>query len=144
VADDPTLLSRLRALGALLPRLEAPGAEAQFGVWVPSAQRSPGVWSMPYVEYGPLERAFHEACGAWMRPAFEWPAWAETDDAIALRDDPARLARASAEDIAHLLTALIRGDRFNEGLLLDSFRSGLLARIASRAGALAEALGEGG
>lgn len=34
------------------------------------------------------------------------------------------------------LTAIVRGDRFNEGLLLDAFQSGLLARIARRAAAL--------
>jgi hypothetical protein len=95
---------------------------------------------MPYVEYGPLEREFHAACGDWMRPSFNWPAWAATPDAIALRDDPERLAQATPEDLAHLITALIRADRFNEGLLLDSFQSGLIARIARRASSLAAAL----
>ena len=140
MTEDPLLASHLRALATLLPRLEAPEAEADFGVWVRSEEREPGVWSMPYVEYGPPEHAFHEACGAWMRPGFDWPAWAATADAIALRDDPERLARATLDDLAHLITALTRADRFNEGLLLDSFRSGLIARIARRAASLAAEL----
>jgi hypothetical protein len=140
VTDDPLLADRLRALATLVPRLEAAGAEAEFGAWVPSSEREAGVWSMPYVEYGPLERAFHAACGGWMRPAFNWPAWAATPDAIALRDDPERLAQATPDDLAHLITAVIRADRFNEGLLLDSLKSGLLARIARRASSLAAAL----
>jgi hypothetical protein len=128
--------SRLAALAALVPRLEAPGAEAQFGVWVPSRESTPGVWTMPYVEYGELERAFREAAVGWVRSDIDWVAWASTDDAVAMRKDPARLARATPGELAHLITALVRGDRFNEGLLLDALQEGLLARIARRAAAL--------
>lgn len=136
VTNDPALHGRLEALAAVLPRLER-GVEADFGRWVPSEQTAPNTWTMPYVEYGPLEQAFRSAAAGWVRPDFDWPAWAETPDALALRRDPARLERASAEDLAHLLTALVRGDRFNEVLLLDAFREGLLARIARRAAKLA-------
>lgn len=137
MTDDPALHDRLRALAAVLPRLEA-GAEADFGTWVPSRQTAPNTWTMPYVEYGPLEQEFHAAAAGWVRPDIDWMTWGETPDALALRREPARLERASAEDLAHLLTALVRGDRFNEGLLLDAFGEGLLARIARRAAALAE------
>ena len=138
VTDDPALFERLRALAALLPRLEAKDAAAEFGEWVSSRQLKPGVWTMPYVDYRGLERSFREAAVGWVRPDINWPAWAATDDAIAMRDDPGRLARATPEDLAHLITALVRADRFNEGLLLDSLQSGLLARIARRAEALVE------
>jgi hypothetical protein len=131
------LRARLAALAALLPRLEAEGAEASFGTWVASAERTAGVLTMPYVDYGELEHAFHAATAGWVRPDIDWMAWGETDDALALRRDPERLARATTEDLAHLLTTLVRGDRFNEGMLLDAFRDGLLARIARRAAALA-------
>jgi hypothetical protein len=61
VVDGPELRERLRALAALVPRLEADGAEAAFGAWFASREQQPGVWTMPYVEYGDLERAFRAA-----------------------------------------------------------------------------------
>jgi hypothetical protein len=139
---EPRRIERLRALAALAPRLEAQDAAGQFGAWVPSRQTAPNAWTMPYVEYGPLEQEFRAAITGWVRPDIDWMAWGETPDALALRREPARLERATAEDLDHLLTALVRGDRFNEGLLLDAFQEGLIARIARRAGALAASLAE--
>lgn len=136
MTEEQALEQRLRALAALLPRLAAKDAEQQFGEWVPSRQSKPGLWSMPYVEYGQLERAFREAAAGWLRSSFNWPDWAATDDALALRSDPKRLAHATPDDLAHLITALIRSNRFNEGLLLDALQEGLLTRIARRAAAL--------
>jgi hypothetical protein len=143
MSDPMQLQVRLRRLTELLPALQAKGAESAFGAWVASRRTEPGVWTMPYVDYGPLERAFHAACAGWVRPDIDWMAWAGTADALALERDPARLARATPEEIACLLTALVRGDRFNEGMLLDAFRTGLLSRIASRAAILANAPRDG-
>ena len=41
-------------------------------------------------------------------------------------------------EVAMLLTALIREDRFNEGALGDSFESGIMTAIARRAKELAD------
>ena len=41
------------------------------------------------------------------------------------------------DELAMLLTALIREDRFNEGALGDSFESGIMTAIARRAKELA-------
>lgn len=133
---EPRLADRLRALAALVPMLEQEDAVAAFGAWVPSSEREAGVWTMPYVEYGEHERTFRAATVGWVRPDIDWTRWGQTADALALRRDSARLERATPEDLAHLLTALVRGDRFNEGLLLDAFQQGLLLRIARRAAAL--------
>jgi hypothetical protein len=43
---------------------------------------------------------------------------------------------ASPDDLARLLTAIVRSDRFVEGSLVGAFESGLLTRIAQRAAAL--------
>ncbi len=138
MTHEAGLRTHLQALAAIASRLEAKDAAQEFGQWVPSRQAEPGVSTMPYVEDGPLERAFREAAAGWLRPSFNWPEWAATDDALALRRDPERLARATPEDLAHLITALIRSNRFNEGLLLDAMQEGLLGRIARRAAALLE------
>lgn len=139
--DSDALRQRLLALASLVPLLEADGAEALFGAWVGSVERTPGVWTMPYVEYGELERAFHTAAAGWVRPDIDWQTWGDTGDALALKRDPARLARATPEDLARLLTTLVRGDRFNEGMLLHAFQDGLLGRIARRAAVLAAGTG---
>lgn len=135
------LRSMLRRLADLEPRLEVGGAGTTFGTWVASRQTKPGVWTMPYVEYGELEREFRAAAAGWVRADIDWRTWGETDDALALRRDPARLTRATPEELAHLLTTIVRGDRFNEGLLLDAFESGLLARICHRAAGLVGSTG---
>ena len=57
----------------------------------------------------------------------------EDAEAIALHGDRAVLAEATPEQLAMLLTALIREDRFNEGALGDSFESGIMTAIARRA-----------
>jgi hypothetical protein len=46
------------------------------------------------------------------------------------------MATATANQLAKVLTALIRGERFSEGTLREAFESGLLLAIALRAEAL--------
>jgi hypothetical protein len=64
----------------------------------------------------------------------------ETREAKRLRDEPAALAAATADQLASLLTVLIRHDRFVEGELAGAYRSGLLTGILRRAAALWEEL----
>jgi hypothetical protein len=143
VSDEPTL-EALRALAAFIDAFEAPGFV--FGEWEDSRQEEPGVWTMPYVTYGPTALDFHRAAGAhgWLRPDVDWPKWAETPEARRLIEDPATIATATPGQLARLLTTAIRGDRFNEGNLLDAFESGHLTAIARRAKALADEIAAGG
>jgi hypothetical protein len=46
------------------------------------------------------------------------------------------MATATANQLAKVLTALIRGERFSEGTLREAFKSGLLLAVARRAKAL--------
>jgi hypothetical protein len=48
------------------------------------------------------------------------------------------VAGATQEELAKLLTAIIRSDRFVEGSLEGAFESGLLAAICRRAAVLLE------
>jgi hypothetical protein len=141
VTDSSELLERLRALAEVLPRLESPGAEAAFGVWEPMREARPGVSTMPYVRYGELRDAFGRAAAGWVRPDIDWMTWAATGEGQALGRNPELVGSAGPEDLARLLTTVIRGDRFNEGMLLDAFTSGLLAAISRRAAVLADELG---
>jgi hypothetical protein len=76
----------------------------------------------------------------WVLPRFDWPTWAMTEEATRLRDDPAALAQATAEQLSHLLTVLARQDHFGCDAMTSAFRSGLLNRIVRRANELSREL----
>jgi len=121
----------------MLPVLEAPDFSA--GTWHDSYRQPDGVWTMPWYERSPAVDDYIRAVGesGMMLTGFDWPSWAKTPEAIALHGDREVLARATREELAMLLTALIREDRFNEGALGDSFESGIMTAIARRAKELA-------
>jgi hypothetical protein len=128
----------LRLIADTLPTLEAP--DFVPGRWHDSELRDDGAWTMPWYELGPTAEAFLRAVGEarLMLTDFDWPTWAKTPEARALHDDREALAGATREQLAKLLTALTREDRFNEGALGDSFETGLMTAIARRARVLAD------
>lgn len=130
---------RLTALAELLPILEDP--QADFGHWDP-ARRVDGVLHLPAFTFGPTAEAFRAAVGrgGWIVTGFDWMTWLRTEDGQALHDRPDAVATASVDDLAKLITAIVRSDRFVEGSLVGAFESGLLVAIARRAAAL---LGDG-
>jgi hypothetical protein len=129
------LNERLRALADVLPLLEAP--EADFGHWELPPARD-GVESLGWFEFGPTADAWRAAvaAGSWVVAGFDWRTWLAGDDGRVLRDDPTAVATATPEQLAWLLTAIIRSDRFVEGSIAGAFESGLLAAISRRAAAL--------
>lgn len=97
-----------------------------------------GSMSLPYATRSDDVAAF-VACAydnGWVLPDFDWPTWSATDEARALREDRDVLARASADQLAQLLTVAIREDRFSEGSLLLDFERGLIQAIVRRAAQL--------
>jgi hypothetical protein len=127
----------LLALAAFVPVLEADDFVA--GAWHKSELLADGSWTMPWYELSDTALAFLRAVGGggWLRPGFDWPTWARTPEAQALRFDRVALSSATTDQLANLLTGLIREDRFNEGALGDSFESGVMLAIARRAAAMA-------
>jgi len=69
-------------------------------------------------------------------PEFDWIEWKHTPEAMQLRDGPEALSKATPEQLARLLTVLIRQDRFVESALQSAFESGLLTRILERAASI--------
>lgn len=121
----------LEALAAYVPVFADP--DCQFGSWSGAdALEDDESIRLPYVELTEVAERFLRTCAdhGWISPDIDWPAWAVTPGARRLHDEPAALESATSDDLAHLLTALVRGDRFYEGQLLEVFRSGLLLRIA--------------
>ncbi len=132
------LAARLRPLASLVPVLESP--DADFGRWELPPPVD-GVHSLGYFVFGPTASAFRAAVaqGDWIVVGFDWRSWMQSEGRT-LRDDPDKLAVATPEQLAWLLTAIVRSDRFVEGSIEGAFKSGLLARIARRAEALLDEL----
>ena len=140
-AVGPSLAERLRHLADLGPILDS--ADAAFGSWTAPTPDG-GVTRLPYYTFGPAGEAFLGGVGrgGWVFP-FDWGSWLQTDGGRALQARPEALAAAAPIQLARLLTAIVRSDRFVEGSIAGAFESGLLAGIARRAAALLTEL-EGG
>jgi hypothetical protein len=140
-AQTRGLGERLRGIVAFLPAFEAPGF--QFGHWVTSPPDGGDTLIFPYVSFSEAVGAFLDAAYelGWVLPGFDWGTWSKTPQAEELRNSPETLARATAEQVAYLLTSLIRADRFSEGALASSFKFGLLTRILQRAATILSELG---
>jgi hypothetical protein len=134
----PDLRRRLRILADTLPILEAP--DFTPGRWHDSEKRDGNIWTMPWYELSRQAEAVITVVGeaGLLQPGFDWPTWAKTPEAQALRNDPGALAAATPDQLGKLLTALIREDRFNEGALGDTFESGFMTAVVRRAKVLAE------
>ncbi len=127
------LAERLLPLADLVPTLEAP--DADFGQWEGGSTDTDGVLQMPWFAFGPTGDAFIAAVGrgGWIIAGFDWMTWLQTDEGQALRDRPGVVETATPDQLARLLTAIVRSDRFVEGSIVGAFESGLLTRIAKRA-----------
>lgn len=131
--DTPTLKQRLHSLAAFLPIFKQ--QDFAFGTWSESKDVEPRVFTMPDFRLSKHANAFfHSAYDlGWVLRDFNWPQWAQTTEAAGLRDDPAKMAHATPDQLFQLITIVIRQDRFCDGALESAFESGLLTAICRRA-----------
>ena len=122
---------RLEALASYLPIFTAPGF--QFSEVVP-AKRKGDVMQLGWTSYGPEAQSFMQDCYdyGWVQST-NWTEWMQTAEAQALSQDPARVASATVEELAKVLTVSLRRDRFMDGSLAGDFERGLITRIVARA-----------
>ncbi len=127
-----SLRERLQGLSSFLPSFEEPSFV--FGLWEQPKDLEPGVVSLPYYIMSETVEAFLRAAYdlGWVQQDFDWSEWKETPEALCLRDEEDSLASASPDQLAHLLTVVIRQERFCEGALDSAYQSGLLTRILRR------------
>lgn len=135
--------AQLRSLAACEGRLRAPGFTP--GRWHDLERRSDGALHMPWFEHSPDMRALVAAMVAAI-PELDrdWMSWAATSRGRQLLEDPGLVYGASPVELASLVTACVRGDRFTEGSLAEAVERGTLAAIFSRADELARSLEQGG
>jgi hypothetical protein len=108
-----------------------------FGDWVPSTARDDGVIELGWFEMSDEAQAFVSVMYdlGWVYD-FDWGRWLGTEDGRRLSGGPEAVAFATAGDLAKLLTAIIRSERFSDGSIAGAFESGLLLAICRRAQAL--------
>ena len=67
----------------------------------------------------------------------EYGPWSGSDAGRALIADNSRIPGATADELALLLTSIMRADRFNGGVLDEAFRRGTILAVTRRARVLA-------
>jgi len=129
--DNDLVTPKLSRLASIAARFDDPNL-------VPAnvtPERSTGkVWSLGPVDHSAevdelVDIAYEDG---WVRPEFDWGEWMATDEARTLRDDPTVMERATVQQLANLLTVIIRQERFADGSLLNAIESGLVQRILRR------------
>jgi hypothetical protein len=133
--------TQLRCLADWLPILAAPDFITGHGQG--GEVDAQGVIQVPWFEYDERIAGWPGVCdgGTLIVMGFDWMTWLGTPDGKALSSDPAAIAGASSADLARLVTAIVRGDRFSEGNLAGAIERGFVTAICRRAATLLDELG---
>lgn len=131
------LRAKLQGLARFAPIFASPGF--QFGAWHCPPPDPSGILTFPSCALSHEAIEFVQVAYdlGWVGMfTFQWSEWKDRPEGKALMENPDRIAAATPDQLAKLLTVYIRGDRFNEGLLNSAFESGVLTAIVKRAEAL--------
>jgi Family of unknown function (DUF6508) len=131
-----SIKQRLRRVGQFSQVFKQNGF--RFGKMV-TKDPDTGEFMMPYYSFSKEAERFIKTCYkcGWVLADLDLGTWKGTAEALELRDNPDAMAKATPDQIAKLLTVLIRLERFCSGSLANAFKSGLLVAILRRAIALA-------
>ncbi|MCD7110475.1 DUF6508 domain-containing protein [Rhizobium sp. DKSPLA3] len=110
-----------------------------FGFWA-GGEIADGIGQVPCYILSPEAQIFVSAvdAGNWVRPEINWSGADERERYRRLYTAAGAIETATIDDLVHLLTTLIRGDRFNEGMLAKAFDDGVIHRILARSVTLSE------
>ena len=98
-------------------------------------KRADGVLVMPSSTLSREAYAFHMMVyrEGWILKEFDWLEWARTDEFNNLFSKKGAVAKASVQQLAQLLTTLVRKERFSSGTMACAYSDGLLTGITQRA-----------
>jgi hypothetical protein len=132
--DDTDRLGQLAAYADVVSAPDFP-----IGDWAGGDTDADGVIHMPWFDYSEDVLAFIRDMSrlGWVHP-FDWSSWASTPAAQRLLREPDAVADATESDLGKILTTVVRGDRFNEGMIADAFRRGIILAVTRRAAVLAD------
>jgi hypothetical protein len=115
-------------------------SKTRFGKWHPMTGKGTmeDPLTNPWFEQSKVANEFTHMLydSGWIRQDFNWTEWVHTPEGERLCADRAEIGRADCEQLAKVLTALVRGDRFSEGLLATAYSDKRLLSIVERAEAL--------
>ncbi len=127
--------AKLERLAAFAERFRDPAAS--LGTWASiTGNGTPDEpYSHPRFMLSELGSAFVNMANemGWILRQFDWSSWAQEPRAKMLLNDRGALAEATPDELARLLTVVVRQDRFIEGGVEGQFKEGLLLRMAERA-----------
>lgn len=103
------------------------------GEWVAAERSQDGAILPPYTTLSLEAAEFMKAAYRARLVGFDWIEWSAAEEGRSLILDGRAISRATPEQLAKLLTAILRRDRFVEGTLLEAFKAGTMAAIAHRA-----------
>jgi hypothetical protein len=128
---------QLLALARFAPIFSAP--DFRFTLAEQASSDGAHVFGGPGGSLSPGALAFIECAyeSGWVKP-FDWADWLQTPEAQNLANNPEVIAAATHDQLAKVLTVVIRQDRFDDGALQSASDMGLLTAIVQRAGALLE------
>ena len=126
---------RLRRLAALGPIFRDPATI--FGTWEGATGNGTDLepFTSPWFKTSAAGDRFFEILydAGWVLPEFEWPRWIQGPEGQRLWADREAIGCADEEQLAKLLTALVRSDRFSEGTLAKAYDDKVLLSIVARA-----------
>jgi hypothetical protein len=134
--DGTPAADRLQRLAAYVPALRGPA-----GTWIEARPpRGSETAADPYLMSSGVPRLTQAALGfvqmlydaGWILSDFDWAGWIDSDGERFWKT-PATMIGASEDDLAKLLTALVRQDRFVEGTLQEAFANDAFLVAAERA-----------
>ncbi|MBN9545435.1 MAG: hypothetical protein J0I19_08175 [Alphaproteobacteria bacterium] len=133
------------AAGDRLQRLAAyaPALRGLADIWIETAPLRGSGTADPYVMGSGVPRLTQAALefvqmlydAGWILNDFDWAGWIDSDGER-FWNTPATVIGASEDDLAKLLTALVRQDRFVEGTLQEAFANDVFLVAAERAQSL--------
>lgn len=135
VTAEQDLRAKLQGLARFVSVFTEPGFH--FGTWDHPPPRASGIHVLPFCLLSDEGQEFYNAVYklGWVTQ-FQWSEWMHTPEGRELTEKPDRIAEATPNQLAKVITVFVRDDRFNEGLLNSKFESGLLTAIVRRAEAL--------
>jgi len=129
---------RLKRLAAFVPAFRDP--RTSFGKWHPVTGKGTleEPLTSPWFELSEVADRFCKMLydTGWILEGFDWTEWIHTPDAQKLLRHREAIAVADCDQLAKLLTALVRQDRFSEGTLERSYADKILVAIVERAESL--------
>ncbi|MEC5144970.1 DUF6508 domain-containing protein [Chitinophaga sp. 212800010-3] len=112
-------------LFSLLPEI---AATKEFGWFKGGEKREDGTVTFPYqVQAEIVNKTVKAITSLDIMPVFDWMKWAEGIQM--LNDENYDYSKQDAVTLCKLFTVAIRGDRFNEGFLVDIFQQGVMSEI---------------